>query len=55
MPFAVEKPDPVLTPAQTYQKLLRGETEKVRFAEMAGRLANEFSNIGNTLSGAAAS
>jgi arginine decarboxylase len=31
--------DPVLTPAQTYQKLLRGETEKVRFAEMAGRIA----------------
>jgi arginine decarboxylase len=31
--------DPILTPAQTYQKLLRGETEKVRFAEMAGRIA----------------
>ena len=31
--------DPVLTPAQTYQKLLRGETEKVRFSEMAGRIA----------------
>ncbi len=31
--------DPVLTPAQTYQKLLRQETEKVRFNEMAGRLA----------------
>ena len=31
--------DPVLTPAQTYQKLLRGETEKLRFAEMAGRIA----------------
>ena len=31
--------DPVLTPAQTYQKLLRGETEKVKFAEMAGRIA----------------
>ena len=31
--------DPVLTPSQTYQKLLRGETEKVRFAEMAGRIA----------------
>ena len=31
--------DPVLTPGQTYQKLLRGETEKVRFAEMAGRIA----------------
>jgi arginine decarboxylase len=31
--------DPVLTPAQTYQKLLRQETEKVRFPEMAGRIA----------------
>ena len=31
--------DPVLTPAQTYQKLLRGETEKLRFREMAGRIA----------------
>ena len=31
--------DPVLTPAQTYQKLVRGETEKVRFSEMAGRIA----------------
>ncbi len=31
--------DPVLTPAQTYQKLVRGETEKVRFADMAGRIA----------------
>ncbi len=31
--------DPVLTPAQTYQKLVRGETEKLRFAEMAGRIA----------------
>ncbi len=31
--------DPILTPAQTYQKLVRGETEKVRFAEMAGRIA----------------
>ena len=31
--------DPVLTPSQTYQKLVRGETEKVRFAEMAGRIA----------------
>ena len=31
--------DPVLTPAQTYQKLVRGETEKVRFGEMAGRIA----------------
>ncbi len=31
--------DPVLTPAQTYQKLVRGETEKLRFADMAGRIA----------------
>jgi arginine decarboxylase len=31
--------DPVLTPAQAYQKLVRGETEKVRFEEMAGRIA----------------
>ncbi len=31
--------DPVLTPAQTYQKLVRGETERVRFADMAGRIA----------------
>jgi arginine decarboxylase len=31
--------DPVLTPAQTYQKLLRAETEKIRFNQMAGRIA----------------
>jgi arginine decarboxylase len=31
--------DPILTPAQTYQKLLRNETEKIRFTEMAGRIA----------------
>ncbi|MDE3105061.1 MAG: arginine decarboxylase [Acidobacteriota bacterium] len=31
--------DPVLTPAQTYQKMLRGETEKLRFNEMSGRIA----------------
>ncbi len=31
--------DPVLTPAQTYQKLVRGETERIRFWEMAGRIA----------------
>ncbi|RSL14987.1 arginine decarboxylase [Edaphobacter aggregans] len=30
--------DPVLTPAQTYQKLLRAETEKIRFTHMAGRI-----------------
>ncbi len=29
----------VLTPAQTYQKLLRSGTEKVKFSEMAGRVA----------------
>jgi arginine decarboxylase len=28
----------VLTPAQTYQKLLRNGTEKVKFTEMAGRM-----------------
>ena len=31
--------DPILTPAQTYQKLVRGETERLRFADMAGRIA----------------
>lgn len=31
--------DPVLTPWQAYQKLVRGETEKVPFEEMAGRIA----------------
>src|SRR3984957_1407066 len=31
--------DPILTPAQTYQKLLRNETEKIRFSEMPGRIA----------------
>ena len=31
--------DPILTPAQTYQKLLRNQTEKIRFNEMAGRIA----------------
>ncbi len=31
--------DPVLTPAQTYQKLVRNETERIRFTEMAGRIA----------------
>ena len=31
--------DPVLTPAQTYQKLLRNESEKIRFSDMAGRIA----------------
>ena len=30
--------DPVLTPAQTYQKLLRNGTERIRFNEMAGRI-----------------
>ena len=31
--------DPVLTPAQTYQKLVRHETESIRFKEMSGRIA----------------
>ncbi|MDE1161412.1 MAG: Orn/Lys/Arg decarboxylase N-terminal domain-containing protein [Acidobacteriaceae bacterium] len=31
--------DPVLTPAQTYQKLVRQETERIPFREMAGRIA----------------
>jgi arginine decarboxylase len=31
--------DPILTPAQTYQKLVRGETERIRFKDMAGRIA----------------
>jgi arginine decarboxylase len=31
--------DPVLTPTQAYQKLVRGETEKFPFADMAGRVA----------------
>jgi arginine decarboxylase len=31
--------DPVLTPAQTYQKLVRHETERIPFAEMPGRIA----------------
>ncbi len=31
--------DPVLTPSQTYQKLVKNETERIRFQEMAGRIA----------------
>jgi len=31
--------DPILTPAQTYQKLVRHETERIPFMEMAGRIA----------------
>jgi arginine decarboxylase len=31
--------DPVLTPAQTYQKLVRNETERIPFTEMPGRIA----------------
>jgi len=31
--------DPILTPAQTYQKLLRHQTEKIRFRELASRIA----------------
>ena len=30
--------DPVLTPAETYQKLIRNGTEKVKLSEMAGRI-----------------
>ena len=32
-------PDPVLTPSETYQKLIRNGTEKVRITEMGHRLA----------------
>src|ERR1700760_1286999 len=32
-------PEPVLTPAETYQKLVRNGTEKIRLSEMAGRIA----------------
>jgi arginine decarboxylase len=31
-------PDPVLTPADTYQKLLRNGTEKIKFSEAIGRV-----------------
>jgi arginine decarboxylase len=31
-------PDPVLTPSDTYQKLLRNGTEKIKFSEAAGRV-----------------
>ena len=31
--------DPVLTPAQTYQKLVKGETERIPFKDMASRIA----------------
>ena len=31
--------DPVLTPAQAYQQMLRDKTEKIPFCEMAGRIA----------------
>jgi arginine decarboxylase len=34
-----EEPDPVLTPSETYQKLIRNGTEKVRLSEMAKRIA----------------
>jgi arginine decarboxylase len=30
--------DPILTPAQTYQKLVRNGTERIRFNEMVGRI-----------------
>ena len=32
------EPNPVLTPTQTYQKLIRNGTEKVKITEMAGRI-----------------
>ena len=32
------EPNPVLTPAQTYQKLIRNGTERVKITEMAGRI-----------------
>ena len=31
--------DPILTPAQTYQKLVRNETERIPFTQMSGRIA----------------
>jgi arginine decarboxylase len=31
--------DPILTPAQAYQKLIRGQTERISFNEMASRIA----------------
>ena len=33
------EPDPVMTPAATYQKLVREGTEKIRLTEMAGRIS----------------
>jgi len=32
-------PDPVMTPAETYQRLIREGTEKVKLMEMAGRIS----------------
>jgi arginine decarboxylase len=32
------EPNPVMTPAQTYQKLIRNGTERVKITEMAGRI-----------------
>ena len=32
------EPDPLLTPAETYQKLVRDGTEKVKLTDMAGRI-----------------
>ncbi|HZD33553.1 MAG TPA: Orn/Lys/Arg decarboxylase N-terminal domain-containing protein [Candidatus Angelobacter sp.] len=32
------EPDPLLTPAETYQKLVRDGTEKIKLTEMAGRI-----------------
>ena len=33
------EPDPVITPAETYQRLVREGTEKIKLAEMAGRIS----------------
>lgn len=33
------EPDPVITPAATYQKLVREGTEKIKLTEMAGRIS----------------
>ena len=32
-------PDPVMTPAETYQRLIREGTEKIKLTEMAGRIS----------------
>jgi arginine decarboxylase len=35
----MSRPDPVMTPAETYQRLVREGTEKVKLTEMAGRIS----------------